>query len=69
MEDLRKNVSTESAGNRMELSKETIIDFESGILRMIAEDDYNIRAPRRDPQANRADAVVLRVGSFGSIHA
>ena len=46
MEDLRKNVasSTESAGNRMELSKETIIDFEKRNTKvLIADDDDNIR--------------------------
>jgi len=46
MEELRKNVasSTESAGNRMELSKETIIDFEKRNTKvLIADDDDNIR--------------------------
>ncbi len=46
MEELRKNAasSTESAGNRMELSKETIIDFEKRNTKvLIADDDDNIR--------------------------
>ena len=46
MEELRKNMasSTESAGNRMELNKETIIDFEKRNTKvLIADDDDNIR--------------------------
>ena len=47
MEELRKNMtsSTESAGNRMELNKETIIDFEKRNTKvLIADDDDSIRA-------------------------
>ena len=46
MEELKKNVasSTESTGDRMELSKETIIDFEKRNTKvLIADDDDNIR--------------------------
>jgi PleD family two-component response regulator len=45
MEERKKNVAnSESAGNRMELNKETIIDFEKRNTKvLIADDDDNIR--------------------------
>ena len=44
MEELKNNAATESTGNRLELSKETIIDFEKRNTKvLIADDDDKIR--------------------------
>jgi len=44
MEERKKNTAADSAGHRLELSKETIIDFEKRNTKvLIADDDDNIR--------------------------